>query len=196
MRFTVEFYGGFRVATGYAGAMADDTVDEQDPLPGSSLKGLMRAAARLFLPPTAGDGPLPERDHALVREVFGAARIPGPWNFGDAVPSEPARVRLRAHVRVSETGSAEHDMLRFAQEVWVRTAAFDVVQHGPVADVARHERLLACAARAVKSVGGDRRRGLGWVSIRSLDHPANENDVAALVALRRPAATAASGDAR
>jgi CRISPR/Cas system CSM-associated protein Csm3 (group 7 of RAMP superfamily) len=183
VRFVVTFYGGFRVATGYAGGLANDTVDPADPLPGSALKGLMRAAARLILAPQPGQRPLPERDHPLVRQVFGAARSPSPWNWGDATPTEPPELTTRAHVRVDEAGSAKHDMLRFAQEVWLRTAQFDIVQHAHVPDPAAHHRLLACAAQAVKSIGGDRRRGLGWVSIRSTEHPVSRQDAQTLLGL-------------
>lgn len=180
----VTFHGGFRVATGYASGPVDNTADPDDPLPGSALKGLMRAAARLMLPAGSGAGPLPERDHLLVRQVFGTGRSPSPWNWGDAVPGKPVTVATRAHVRVGETGSAKHDMLRFGQEVWLRTATFDIVQHAHVPDVAAHERLLACAAQAVTSVGGDRRRGLGWVSIRSAERPVTRDDAQMLADLR------------
>ena len=46
LEFTITFYAPFRVATGVAARGIDAPVDSNHPLPASSLKGVMRAAAR------------------------------------------------------------------------------------------------------------------------------------------------------
>ena len=49
MRFHITFHGPFRIATGAAADGLDDTFDPDNPLPASSLKGLMRAHAKNLL---------------------------------------------------------------------------------------------------------------------------------------------------
>ncbi len=189
MRFAIAFHGGFRVATGAARASVDDTVDRDNPLPGSALKGLMRAAARTLLPGTGND------EHPLVATVFGTPQRPCPWNWDSAVLAAEPRVHTRAHVQIDEHGAAARDTLRHGEEVWARAATFEITRCGPVDEADRHELLLACAAHAVHAVGSDRRRGLGWVSVRSLDRPVSPADVTDLISLRpAPTGRADRGD--
>ena len=46
--------------------------------------------------------------------------------------------------------------------------------HLPPERVQRHELVLRAAARAVVSLGGERRRGAGWVSITDTDRTDEE----------------------
>ncbi|GGL05103.1 RAMP superfamily CRISPR-associated protein [Mangrovihabitans endophyticus] len=179
--FTITFHTGFRVATGNARDGLDDTVNADDPLPASTLKGLMRAAARTLLPP---DG---TTDHPLVVAVFGDRHHPSPWNWSSADFADPPTRHPRAHVAIDpETGTAARDMLRFAEEHWATTATFDVLRTGPLPaeDADRHRMLLAAAGCAVHALGSDRRRGLGWVTVTCPDRPPTHADIDRLLNLR------------
>jgi len=161
MKFDVRFHGPFRVATGLAGRGSDVTVDPRNPLPAPSLKGLMRAAAKQILP----------RQERLRNEVFGTARTPSPWSWSSAVFLE-STTRRRARVAIDEaTGTAVPEALQFAEEVWAETATFSIDQQVHLGDEQRrqHELVLLASAHAVHSLGGNRRRGLGWVGIRGTD---------------------------
>ena len=54
--FTVTIHGPFHISAGESGDGADNVVDRDNPLPASSLKGLMRAA-----PPTSWPARHPDR---------------------------------------------------------------------------------------------------------------------------------------
>ncbi|MFE9187845.1 RAMP superfamily CRISPR-associated protein [Micromonospora haikouensis] len=172
LTFEIGFHGPFRVATGRAGDGSDSVIDREVPLPASSIKGVMRSAARDLLKLPA----------PLVEAVFGAAWQPSPWSWSDATLSgagdvaglEPLRVRARARIQISDvTHTAVDGALAVGEEILAHRATFTVRRNGPVpaADLPRHEAVLTASARAVTALGGDRRRGLGWVSITPL-HPA------------------------
>lgn len=161
MRFEITFHGPFRVATGKAGHGLDVTVDSQNLVPASSIKGLMRAAAAQIMPA--------QRD--LRRDVFGSERTPSPWSWSSA-RFERHEVRRRARVRIAEeTMTAVEGALMLAEEVWSQRATFSVDQLQHLADDVRerHELLLLASAHAVHALGSDRRRGLGWVGVAALD---------------------------
>ncbi|WP_432902531.1 RAMP superfamily CRISPR-associated protein [Micromonospora matsumotoense] len=177
LTFEISFHGPFRVATGRAGDGADSVIDREAPLPASSIKGVMRSAARDLLN-------LPAH---LVEAVFGAAWQPSPWSWSDAAftggatlsdgdggaGAEPLRVRARARIQISEaTHTVVDGALTVGEEILAHRAIFTVRRSGPVPadDLPRHEAVLTASARAVTALGGDRRRGLGWVSITPL-HP-------------------------
>ncbi|MGV9976529.1 RAMP superfamily CRISPR-associated protein [Micromonospora wenchangensis] len=166
LTFEIDFHGPFRVATGRAGDGTDSVIDREVPLPASSIKGVMRSAARdlLTIPPH------------LVEAVFGTAWQPSPWSWSDATLTsdgvEQLRVRARARIQISEaTHTVVDGALAVGEEILAHRAVFTVRCNGPVAaaDLARHEAVLTAAARAVTALGADRRRGLGWVSITPLD---------------------------
>ncbi|WP_411574812.1 RAMP superfamily CRISPR-associated protein [Streptomyces fradiae] len=158
MRVTMTFHGPFRVSTGVARPGIDAAVDRRDLLPASSLKGLMRDSAERLLPG------LPD----LVEHVFGGPWKPTAWAWSSArFPGEPS-VKTRARVSLDEeTGAAKRDHLLYGEEVWARTAEFEVTRHAllPQSPLSEDDHLavLACAAAGVHSIGSDRRRGLGWV---------------------------------
>lgn len=159
MRFQLTFHGPFRVATGAAADGLDDTFDPDNPLPASSLKGLMRAHARTWLSLTED----------LVDEVFGNPHHRSPWWWSDATIDNGAPM-VRSRVRIDHTTfTAVNNFLATAGELWPATAAFDVEARDcvPTNRLVLHETVLAASATAINALGSDRRRGLGWVSIRT-----------------------------
>lgn len=165
MRFTVEFHGPFRVGTGESARGSDDAVDTNDPLPASGIKGAMRAAA-------AGIGV----KETLIDEVFGTAASASPWAWvagydwqwsGQSTEPDPQQ---RIRIRIDEaTGTVEDGGLFNVEALWPTNCAFDIDQIGHVAaDLTElHQAVLRNAARAVHSLGADRTRGFGWVTVKS-----------------------------
>jgi hypothetical protein len=162
LRFVIDFLSPFRVSTGEAAAGVDATIDRGDPLPATSIKGVMRATAKQLLGEQAD----------VVGRVFGDAERPCRWHWGDAVPTGDswAPPQITARVRIdAATRTAKHDMLALAEETTAARAEFVVTRMGPVNDVELHAAVLAIAARGTRSLGAARRRGLGWVSISCPD---------------------------
>ncbi|MER5182589.1 RAMP superfamily CRISPR-associated protein [Streptomyces sp. NPDC002896] len=177
MKVRIDFHGPFRVSTGRAAAGANDTVDDLDLLPASSLKGVMRASAALLLP---------ERKE-LLDAVFGAARRPSRWHWSGATVQDVPVVTQRARIAIDpNTGAARKNHLLFAEEIWARTASFSVTRTGPLTadDERTHLTVLACAAAGVHALGADRRRGLGWVTCTPLDPPVDDELLARFEDLR------------
>ena len=155
---TITFNTPFRVAQGHAGGLADETIDRENPLPATSLKGLFRDAARDL----ASD--------ELVKEVFGARQNQeSPWHFSDAQVSIEPQIRIRARVSIDEDRRAEPGALFFGEEAHVTTgrAQIELTRPLPEDKHERHVALLHLAARAVDGIGSDRRRGLGWVNMET-----------------------------
>jgi CRISPR/Cas system CSM-associated protein Csm3 (group 7 of RAMP superfamily) len=163
LSFEVTFHGPVRVGRGRAGVGVDDTVDPHVIVPGSSLKGLMRAEAATLL----GD-----RKHRTLKRVFGEPRQPSPWHWSD-VRAPQNDVGAVARIRVdSPSGSAVDSGLFTVECHWPRTAQFAVRRVAELSDdeeADRHEVLLWAAAMSVHSVGGDRNRGYGWVDVARSD---------------------------
>lgn len=177
LRFVIDFLSPFRVSTGQAAAGVDATIDEGDPLPATSLKGVMRATAKQLL-----------GEHApLVDEVFGNSKQPCPWHWGDAVPvaGHWAQPQVTARVQIDpSTRTATRDMLALAEETAAARAEFVLTRMAPVVDAGLHAAVLAIAARATRSLGAARRRGLGWVSISCPDVTLDRAAVDAVLARR------------
>ncbi|WP_283135336.1 RAMP superfamily CRISPR-associated protein [Rhizohabitans arisaemae] len=192
MKVTIAFHGPFRVATGVARADTHEAVDADDLLPASSLKGLMRAAARLLLP----------GGNDLITEVYGSeadrtrtphtpsakARVASPWHWSDAeFTGEGPRTCVRTRVSIdNETGTAKRGHLVSGEEVWAESATFTVTRRFPLypETARRHRVVLAASAAAVHALGADRRRGLGWVSMTPEDPAIDEALLADLATLR------------
>jgi len=154
----ITFHGPFRVATGWAGRGADSTVDLATPLRGSSLKGVMKASARLLLP---------DRED-LVTRVFGSPRQPSPWSWSSARVVDP-KARKRARVAIDpDRHVAVEGGLFFSEEIWATRATFEITPLLGVADRRAQELVLMASAHGVHTLGGDRRRGLGWVTVEAL----------------------------
>ncbi|MGH3905068.1 MAG: RAMP superfamily CRISPR-associated protein [Pseudonocardiaceae bacterium] len=162
LRFVIDFLSPFRVSTGQAAAGVDATIDTGDPLPATSLKGVLRATAKQLLGETS----------ELVGAVFGTARRPCPWHWGDAVPvgGRWAPPLITARVQIDPAShTATRDMLALAEETTAARAEFVITRMAPVEDAELHAAVLALAARGTRSLGAARRRGLGWVSITCPD---------------------------
>lgn len=175
LRFVIDFLSPFRVSTGEAAAGVSATIDILDPLPATSLKGVMRATAKQLLGEQA----------ALVGEVFGDAQRPCPWHWGDAVPTagDWAPPQITARVQIDAMShTATRDMLALAEETTAARTEFVITRMAPVRDVELQAAVLAITARSTRSLGAARRRGLGWVSITCpdvvLDRAAVENVLA------------------
>lgn len=163
---TITFNTAFRIATGRAGEGGDQIIDRENPLPASSLKGVLRDAARQLLPasPTADDK---WQDHPLVTEVFGGrGSRQSPWHFSDAEISAP-RYKSRVRIRVGENRKVEPGAMFVGEELYAPSATATITKVRPLCAEATtlHAALLHVASRLVDGIGADRRRGLGWVSI-------------------------------
>lgn len=157
--FRIDFHGPFRVATGAAAPGVDAAVDPAALLPESSLKGVMRKAA--------GDLGVPS---ALVDEVFGTAHRASPWAWGPVQFEQPPFISRRTRVKIDpHSGTVESGALVIAHEVWATSAMFDLQPLAKLDEqtLRRHVGVLVACARAVRSLGASRNRGLGWVSIRA-----------------------------
>jgi CRISPR/Cas system CMR subunit Cmr4 (Cas7 group RAMP superfamily) len=163
MRFTIEFHSPFRVGTGESSRGSDDAIDVNDPLPASGIKGAMRASA-------TGIG----IDPALVDEVFGTAANASSWSWdggsdwkwsGEDTQPQP---RQQFRIRIDElSGTTEEGGLFNVEALWPTVCAFDIDRTGHVTDDRKslHEAVLRTAARAIHSLGADRTRGFGWVTV-------------------------------
>jgi CRISPR/Cas system CSM-associated protein Csm3 (group 7 of RAMP superfamily) len=158
--FRIHFFGPFRVASGAAAPGVDSAVDQRSLLPESSLKGVMRkAAADLGTPPS------------LIDEVFGAPRTGSPWAWGPVTFEEAPTISRRTRVKIDgQTGTVEDGALMIAHEVWASSARFDIrpLVHINEPTARQHVAVLVASARAVRSLGASRNRGLGWVGIEVL----------------------------
>ena len=161
LKFVINFFGPFAVSTGKAGRSADSTVDDDRPLPETSMKGLMRASAKQLLIPAQ-----------LVNEVFGREGSPSPWNWGPVTFAvQPVR-QMRGRVSIdSETNTAKKRALAFEEQHWSGSASFDIQLFLPLDPSERqlHEVILKASAGAVHNLGKNRRRASGWVAIEPLE---------------------------
>ena len=158
MKFEIVFHTPFRIASGQAGDGSDTTVDRAALLPASSLKGVMRSAARDLL----------KFPQPWVDTVFGSAQWQSPWGWSDASLSDEANIRPRTRIRIEpETGTVAKGALLIADEVLASSAVFTIERTGWIkpGDEGTHETVLLAAARAVTAIGADRRRGSGWVTM-------------------------------
>ena len=168
IKLDITFNQPFRVASGRGKGDVDDVIDRENPLPSTTLKGVIRDAARLLLPGTGRGDEF--KDHPLVVEVFGGRGSHDViWHFSDPVLQAVTDDSYRSRTRVSidEHRRARPGALYVAEELHVTKAIAEITQIGKVAEgrEALHLALLHLAARLVDGVGADRRRGLGWVSI-------------------------------
>lgn len=170
IHLTITFHGPFRISAGHAGEGADHVIDKDNPLPATSLKGLLRDAARRVLPSTIGVGES-WNDHRLVNEVFGwRGGQQCPWHFSDATSRETdvaSRVQSRVRIRLKNNRTVVPGAMFVAEELHIRQASAEITQRRPLSGEQRalHEALLHVSARLIDGLGSSRRRGLGWVSV-------------------------------
>lgn len=176
---TITFNTAFRIATGRAGEGADQVIDRDNPLPASSLKGVIRDAARQLLRPTLKSDD-EWSDHPLVNEVFGwRGSQQSPWHFSDGELDNP-RYKSRVRVAVGENRKVEPGAMFVGEELYASTASATLTRVRPLSDERAdlHAALLHVASRLVDGIGSDRRRGLGWVSVST-----DSTDIGAQVAM-------------
>lgn len=176
LAFTVDFHGPVRVGTGRASAGRDDTVDP-GLLPASTVKGVMRAESMDLFGPR------------LTAAVFGAGRSPSPWHWGDVRFPTPAPVRVGARIRVDDaTSAAVRGGLFLHEHLWPDRGTFEVTQTGRVEATSQaHVDVLVASACAVHSIGADRTRGFGWVTVGPADGIADHSLPDRVLALRSEA---------
>lgn len=157
LEFSIRFHSPFAVATGVARDGMDTSIDHDNPLPSTAIKGLLKAQL-LHLN-------VPEK---TVASIFHHGEDSG-WIFSDAEihrsPDTGDGVNLWTRVKVSEGGRAEQRMLMVGEQAGADTGSFTITWDGAGAAPADQVRALRAAARCVTSLGSHRRRGLGWVSI-------------------------------
>ena len=158
LEFEVAFHGPLLPTTGHAAAGFDASVDLDEPLTGTALKGLMRASARDLL-----DVP-----DDLLTNVYGAEAIASPWHW--VIVEQPVVVPVRrTRVSIDETTHAARDnQLVFSRAAVAKSRASFVVEGGgrlSAAELGLHRRVLTASARGCHAMGAARRRGLGWISI-------------------------------
>jgi CRISPR/Cas system CSM-associated protein Csm3 (group 7 of RAMP superfamily) len=154
---TITFHGPFRIATGTSSDGLDATYRTDNPLPASSLKGLMRHQTAEVLGVA----------ESIVAEIYGKPHVGSPWWWSDAA-IEDGRHMVRTLVRIdSETGTATPGALRTVGELWPISGRFTMRRRGLIEEsrLPLHRAVLAASARAVTALGADRRRGLGWVTL-------------------------------
>ena len=174
LTFEIKFHGWFTVGADLGRDGIDVAVDHDDPLPGDSLKGLMRATAVELV-----------GDAALVGLTFGTPRSPSPWAWTSARGPWTFTTGNRIAIH-DETGAARKDHLLLSEQVWAPEAHFTVSRTARLDGeaFAAQVNLLVASALAVHHVGTWRRRGLGWVGVHLLEPEGREPDVAALLSLR------------
>lgn len=159
LNFEITFHGPLRIASGRAERGLDDTIDLHDPFPASTLKGAMRAAAADLL----------RAPRTLISEVFGSEFTSSPWVWTRAVfdteNDTPRSVAARIVID-PDTQTVVPGLIQFGEVAEPTTGRFTVSRVAAVADASRHIALLRAAAGAVSHVGSQRRRGLGWITIR------------------------------
>lgn len=185
LKFQITFHTPFRIASGRASDGSDTAVDRGALLPASSIKGLMRSAARDLLKFPEGQ----------VEKVFGTAWRPSPWAWSDArvigSPGAEADIRSRARIRIEpSTATVARGALLIADEAHAAGAEFSIDRTGwiDLSDAGEHETILLAAARAITAVGGDRRRGLGWVTVTPIQPEWSPRHLLAAADLIRAAA--------
>lgn len=156
--FKVKFLAPFAVATGVAKDGMDTTIDRDNPLPSSAIKGILKAQLRDVL-----GAPEPR-----ISEIFHSGEELG-WVFSDTTASTPTaqapEVGLWTRVEVGEGGRAAERMLMIGEQAGATKGEFKVTWEGGGTAPPEQARALRAAARCITSLGSHRRRGLGWVAI-------------------------------
>ncbi|MEZ5095524.1 MAG: hypothetical protein R2731_05095 [Nocardioides sp.] len=181
LTFRATFHAPFAVSTGTAQGGIDATVDPDELLPASAVKGRFRAelVEQLGIPETR------------VAELFGDAQHPSRWRWTCPL-WDSAATALTSRVKIGEQGVAERGFLAIREVVWASAAtwqAWPTVRAVPAEVWREDELLLRVAARSITSLGSDRLRGQGRVRIVDIADDGSERewtdaDTRAVLALR------------
>lgn len=164
LTFKITFHTPFMISTGLASDALDLVVDQENPFPGTALKGLLRAHARHWL----------KVGEPRIEQIFGSAGLPSPWIFPDVEVKRLAlsgklpkgvRPTIWNRVHVDPQGRAQERALVSGEQVWASTGKVRLTWTGQGEAPPAHVLVLRAAARDVVSIGMNRRRGFGWVSI-------------------------------
>ena len=149
--------------------------DGQEPLllvPGSTLKGRLRDHAARIWNARPGGEPCVGGDGCPVCLVFGAAGAePGRLRFLDALqPIASAALGIRTHVGLDPATRTAAAHRLYAEEVSPPGLVFEAraVGYLPAPRARAGLGLLAGAAALLRTMGGGKSRGLGWVEARPL----------------------------
>ena len=162
LSFEIKFRGPFLVGGEAAGDGADVRVNQDILIPGSSIKGRMRAEAANVL----------KLRKEVIDDVFGSVDEPGKWWFSHVdLKKESYSIRTSNRVAMDpdnpDSGLTDEHQLVFYDQCWAEPASFTVEQLVSMEDseLKQHKAILCAAARSVTNFGAMRRRGHGWVSI-------------------------------
>lgn len=163
VKFKVETHAPFFVSSGVGAGTLDAIARENSPLPASSLKGVMRAAATQVL----------QVPSETVDEIFGKEGAAGAWAWTDAGPPDTFKSGKRSRIRLSDAGIAQRESLAATEVYWAKTGAsrpsFFVEQTMPIEQgIDGHLAVLIASARAATAVGSWRNRGMGAVTLRCM----------------------------
>lgn len=162
LTFRVMFRGPFHVGSGTPAEGLDSTVDHEVPLPGSSLKGLMRAQALNVLQLPA----------SVVEAIFGSPECESGWLWSDAAFERAPQSERMARLKLADTddGAAETGFLMLGEHLWASEATFTITPRRALdpAALTRDQLVLRASARSISGLGGSRRRGEGWVSVTDI----------------------------
>ena len=86
-------------------------------------------------------------------------------------------------VRVNENGRSKKRALVSGQQCWAARGEFTIAWDGRGEPLRRHVLVLRAAARDVVSIGLNRRRGFGWVTIFDAK-PWTDDDSRTLLAVK------------
>jgi CRISPR/Cas system CSM-associated protein Csm3 (group 7 of RAMP superfamily) len=183
-------------------------VGQEVKIPGSTIKGLMLDTARDLSIPWAlirevfgghridiAEIDSTEEDPASQKS---GPTLPSPWawsdmEFPDGEPNETSRSRIRIN---KVTGVVTDGALVLSKEYHIQgihKGSFSIERVGPVPRLCppvsiceeKHLAILEATARAMTSLGGDRRRGLGWITVSRKDKQTTAAELAeAIEALR------------
>lgn len=131
-----------------------------------------------------------------------------PWAWSDCIPEPPPaaqaslssehfsggtdnpRLLVRHRVRINEESGRPADGALFSVEEYGATSGRFTVRrfagdhYLSDAQLCDHRHVLEAAARVMSAIGGDRRRGLGWVSVTAVE-PTSEDVLAQRIARLR-----------
>lgn len=180
LKFTIAFHGPFAVSSGYPDDGLDHTIDRDDPLPATQLRGLLRAHAEHWLG-------IPQN---LVNEIFGHAGQRSPWIFTkpeiaqiDCENRDGVDPGVWNRVQLEADGRSKDQAMVVGQQTWATSGTFEIVWHDRGQPPPQHLLVLRAAARDIVSVGLNRRRGMGTVTITD-NEDWSEQDTQELIKLR------------
>ena len=135
LSLAITFNGSFRIGSGRSGVMLDDVLDPDRLLPGTSLKGVMREAARALFP-MVDDA----TDHPMVAEVFGTTRSRSPWHWDDAEFAVEPSIRPKARIALDDRRRTEPGALFVVEAAHTSTATATIWQQDQIEREIRRER--------------------------------------------------------